>query len=212
MDPLTETIIATTGTGSGAVPLGILVMRLLLNTIVILIMIFGIYRPKQRPTSATRDLTFTFVLFNILIFFTASLLAVSSMKTGIAFALFAVFSILRYRTVQMEIVDMTFLFISIIVAVINSTVTRSVETEVILSIDLFIVAITAGMFALRNKNRGISLSVRFEQIELLHKNRESELYEELSKRTGFTIVGCEIVHVNYTQDFADLIIHGKILE
>jgi len=207
MDPFIETISTVSGSGNNAIPLGLLLIRLALNTIVVLVMIFGIYRFKQLNTPSTRDLTFTFVIFNILIFFIASLLAVSSMKTGIAFALFAIFSILRYRTVQMEIIDMTFLFICIILAVINSTVTRSVATELIFSIDLFILIATAFLKHLLIKKRGITLSIRFEKIELLHANKKEELYGELHRRTGLIIQSVEIVNLNFTQDLADLLVH-----
>jgi hypothetical protein len=48
-----------------------------------------------------KDYLFTYFLFNILIFFLCVLLNNVKLSTGFAFGLFAIFSVLRYRTEQL---------------------------------------------------------------------------------------------------------------
>ncbi|MBK6343481.1 MAG: DUF4956 domain-containing protein [Flavobacteriales bacterium] len=52
--------------------------------------------------SPQKDFLFTYFLFNVLIFFLCGLLNSVKLSTGFAFGLFAIFSILRYRTEQIS--------------------------------------------------------------------------------------------------------------
>ena len=101
----------------------LLLIRFIMNLAFILLLIGCVYSPVKKK----REYLFVFFNFNILIFFIASLLSKIKMETGFAFGLFAVFSIIRYRTKQIPIKEMTFLFISIILATINSMVTIEID-------------------------------------------------------------------------------------
>ncbi|MCB0783541.1 MAG: DUF4956 domain-containing protein, partial [Flavobacteriales bacterium] len=82
-----------------------------------------IYYPIHRK----KDYLFTYFLFNILIFFLCVLLNNVKLSIGFAFGLFAIFGILRYRTEQIGIKDMTYLFSVITLAVINALVSKKVS-------------------------------------------------------------------------------------
>src|SRR4051812_3086875 len=75
------------------------------------------------------DLFFTFFIFNIVIFLICFLLNKVNISMGAAFGLFAVFSMLRYRTEDISIKDMSYLFlviaIGLIAAVAQITTTSS---------------------------------------------------------------------------------------
>ncbi|MDC7223919.1 MAG: DUF4956 domain-containing protein [Spirochaetales bacterium] len=100
-----------------------LFVRFLVNLLFLVFLIRRVYSPTKKD----RKYPFVFFNFNILVFFIASFLSTIKMETGFAFGLFAIFSIIRYRTEQIPIKEMTFLFISIILATINSTVTREID-------------------------------------------------------------------------------------
>ena len=84
-------------------------LRLLIDVISMFVLVrliyFRIYKKK--------DYLFTFFLFNIIIFIITYLLNKVDMSMGAAFGLFAVFSMLRYRTEGLTTKDMTYLFIVI---------------------------------------------------------------------------------------------------
>lgn len=62
---------------------------------------------------------FTFFMFNTIVFFVAYMLSTVDVSFGFAFGLFAIFGILRYRTEQVAIKEMTYLFGTITLGLVN---------------------------------------------------------------------------------------------
>ena len=91
-------------------------MSFVINLAIITIIVRFIYYPRQR----SKDYVFTFFAFNTIIFFVMTLLNDSAISLGAGFGLFAIFSILRYRTNAIPIREMTYLFIVTALPVINS--------------------------------------------------------------------------------------------
>ena len=87
------------------------------NLFVALIIVRFIYYPVKQ----NKNYVFTFLAFNTIIFFVMSLLTTIELSVGAGFGLFAIFSVLRYRTNPMPARDMTYLFILIGLPVINSS-------------------------------------------------------------------------------------------
>ncbi len=174
--------------------------RLALNMFFAYIVIYRIYYKINR----NREYLFTFFIFNLLIFFVSSLLSDVKMKTGFAFGLFAIFSILRYRTEAINIKEMTFLFISIIIAVINSTVTMKIP---LVNIIMANVVIIGSVHILENrwlKNFNESIGIIYEKIELIQKGREAELIEDLKIRTNLNVVSYEVLKIDFLKDIVKL--------
>lgn len=178
----------------------ILLVRFIINGCFITLLTWGIYYQINKNT----EYLFNFILFNILIFFVSSLLSTIELGTGFAFGLFAIFSILRYRTEPIPIKEMTFLFISIIAAIINSTVTSGISIVVIIFADVIILVTTYIMEKRWLKNFKPFKSIVFENIELIHEDRKNELILELEKRTGLKILDVKVEKIDYLKDIADL--------
>src|SRR5690606_35972900 len=100
-----------------------LIFKFGLDAIVVFILIRLIYYPIHRK----KENLFTYFVFNFLIFFLCMLLNNVKLSTGFGFGLFAVFSIIRYRTEQLEVKDMTYLFAAICVAVINALAGKKIS-------------------------------------------------------------------------------------
>ena len=93
-----------------------------------LIVMFGIY-PSQRQ----REFAFTAVMLNIVVFFICFTMKKLELDLGLALGLFAVFGVLRYRTDSIRPKEMTYLFIVIGIAVINSLANKKTSyAEVVL--------------------------------------------------------------------------------
>ena len=86
------------------------------NFMVAFLIVRFIYYPVKR----NRNYIFTFLAFNTIIFFVLSLLSGIDLSIGFGFGLFAIFSVLRYRTNPIPIRDMTYLFVLIGLPVMNS--------------------------------------------------------------------------------------------
>src|ERR1041385_8956291 len=81
-------------------------MRLGINLFSVFLLVRFIYFPAHK----SREYFFTFFIFNLVIFLITFLLNKVEMSMGAAFGLFAVFTMLRYRTEGISIKDMTYLF------------------------------------------------------------------------------------------------------
>ena len=178
----------------------ILAVKFLINLVTISILIFGIYYPINKNSGYL----FNFFILNILIFFVSSLLSNIKLQTGFAFGLFAIFSILRYRTETIPIKEMTFMFISIIIATINSSVTEGLSHAEIMFANIVIILMTYIMERFWLRKYKPSKIIEFEIIELIHQNRRTELISELEKRIGQKISDVEIESINFLKDTAVL--------
>ncbi|MGL1890503.1 MAG: DUF4956 domain-containing protein [Spirochaetaceae bacterium] len=178
----------------------VLLLRFLINAVVIVILTWGIYYKINRNS----EYLFNFIIFNILIFFVSSLLSKSDLNTGFAFGIFAIFSILRYRTEPLPIKEMTYMFISIVVAIINSTVTSGLSIYEIAFANIIIVLATYIMEKKWLRNYKAYKRIIFEDIKLIHKDKKTELIEVLESRTGYKINDVFIEKIDYLKDIAVL--------
>ena len=176
-----------------------------INFISACIIIRGIYYQKEKDYS----FIFTFMVFNTVIYFIMCLFTSVELSIGVGFGLFALFSVLRYRTETVPIREMTYLFVMVALPLINSVYFGSRSYLSLFIANASIIAVIWFM----EKEQGFSyegrLQVTYEDIELIHPSRKEELYADLYARTGKEITRCDIVHVNYVQDVADLVIHYK---
>lgn len=183
-----------------------LLIRLALNLSVAYSIIYFIYQPTRRDS----EYLFTFMIFNPLIFFVCHLFSKVDLSIGFAFGLFAVFSILRYRTTTIQVKEMTYMFIVIAVAVINALATKKVSYTELLFTNAFIIGITY-VLERYSMNSGMNMQlVRYDVIENMKPENETLLLEDLKKRIGKEIIRYEIIDVDYIRDYARLrVYYGK---
>ena len=173
-----------------------LLFRFLINLVVAFIIIRMLYYPSQKR----KDYLFTYFLFNILIFLLCYLLSNIKLSIGFAFGLFAIFGILRYRTEAVPIREMTYLFMVIAVAVLNSLTNKKVSiTEVIFTngIIILVTYLLERVFLIKHESRK---TVLYERIELITPEKRTELIDDLRKRTGLTIHRIEIGKIDFLRE------------
>src|SRR5512145_1697940 len=86
------------------------------NFLVALLLVRFIYYPSTH----NKSYVFTFLAFNTVIYFVLSFMTSIEIGIGVGFGLFAIFSILRYRTDPIPIREMTYLFIISALPLMNS--------------------------------------------------------------------------------------------
>lgn len=171
-----------------------------MNIVAVLILIGFIYYPNYQK----REILFTFVIFNVVIFVLTFALNHIKMSMGAAFGLFAVFSMLRYRTEGISPKDMTYLFIVIAVGLIGAI---QLDYIVLMIIYLIVVAFTFLLDGNILFKRQFSKLVLYENIELIKPTRNEELLMDLKTRTGLNIYKVSIVKIDFLRDAAQLEIH-----
>ena len=166
----------------------------------ILLIILVIYYPNYRKM----DTIFTFILFNIVIFLLTFVLNKVKISMGAAFGLFAVFSMLRYRTAGIGMKDMTYLFIFIAIGLLSGIQLDYYELAIICGI---IFAVTLLMDTRLILKREQSKNIQFEKIDLVKPENHDLLMEELKQRTGLNIHRISINRLDYLKDIASIRIY-----
>ena len=174
--------------------------------------IFALIRLVYFPAYKKRELFFTFFIFNIIIFFICFLLNKVELSMGAAFGLFAVFSMLRYRTEDISIKDMTYLFLVIAIGLISAVTKIKDASEgfevVFLALINAIIVLVA--FILDSKfliKKEVVKIVNYENIELIHEQRHPELIEDLKKRTGINVHRISVQKIDFLNDSAQIKIY-----
>lgn len=161
------------------------------------------------PKSKRGDYFFTFILIAISIFLLIYLLGGVKLKTGFALGLFAIFSIIRYRTEQVAIREMTYLFIIIAVSAINGLVAEEVSMlEMLITNMLFIFSLWLCESNLFIRHLSYKI-IKYDNINLITPDKEEELITDLKKRTGLDIVKIEIGGIDFLKDTAIIKMYYK---
>ncbi len=175
-------------------------INLLIDLVAMLLIIGLIYYPNYRRL----DTIFTFVLFNITIYLLTFLLNQVKISMGAAFGLFAVFSMLRYRTAGISVKDMTYLFVFIAMGLLSGIQLEIGELLIVFAVMIVMIFVfDTKLLIKREANKTIYL----EDIELTHIDRENDLIEELKKRTGLNIHRVMIKEISYLRDSATVKIY-----
>jgi hypothetical protein len=177
----------------------------MLNLFFVGIVVRFFYYPKCKRS----EFFFTFILIAISIFLLIYLLGGVKLKTGFALGLFAIFSIIRYRTEQVAIREMTYLFIIIAMSAINGLVIEELSySEMIAANLLFILSIWLCESHLFISHLSYKV-IKYDNINLITPEKEKELIDDLKKRTGLNIVKVEVGGIDFLKDAAIIKMYYK---
>lgn len=180
-----------------------LILGFLFNFIVALVIVRFIYYPMTH----NKPYVFTFLTFNTVIFFVLTFITSIEMSIGVGFGLFAIFTILRYRTDPIPIREMTYLFVIAALPVMNSA---GVSAGNWLELAFSNIAVMVILFVLE-KEWGFHYEaykqITYEKIALIKPENRHLLLADLQERTGLTIKRAVIGKVNFLRDTAEIKIY-----
>jgi hypothetical protein len=170
------------------------------NLLVAVIVIRLIYYPSTH----NKSYVFTFLAFNTIIYFVLSFLATIEIGLGVGFGLFAIFSILRYRTDPIPIREMTYLFVISALPVMNSAATNGEIWPQLIAANTAILAILLILEKEWGFHYEASKQIVYEKIELIRPEHLAELQADLEERTGLTIKRIVIGKMDFLRDVVNL--------
>lgn len=202
-----------------------------LNTFFVWVIVHFFYFPKGRR----RDYYFSFILMSISIFMLIFLLlgADKSVGTGVALGLFAIFSIVRFRTESVPIREMTYLFVLVAMSVLNGKLGSNIHflesaptpkdpnfmleipvsfTESLVLSALYIVILSSIIIAIvwlaesllaKSYKEGCKY-VKYDNIELIRPDKKEELKADLEQRLGIKVLRVEVGAVDFLKDMTML--------
>ena len=183
--------------------LGELFFRFLFNTAIVYTIIRFIYYPVRKR----KDYVFTFLLLGTIIFLLCFLLDNVKLEMGMALGLFAIFGIIRYRTRQIPIKEMTYLFLVIGLSVMNSLSSRKITYADLGLTNLLLLCVTFSAERLLLLRHESSKSINYEKIELIKPENRERLLSDLQERTGLIINRVEIGKIDFLKDSANINIY-----
>lgn len=179
-----------------------------------LIFLALVVRFAWHPYSRDRDFAFSAVMLNITVFFICFAMKKLELSIGMALGLFAIFGVLRYRTETLTSKDLTYLFIVVGMAVVNSLSNRKTSYVELLAVNATIlVASIIGEGLIRKMRSGRRpapeikqrrQTIDYDKLELLAPDRREELTADLCQRTHLPIGRIRIDNIDLLENKAIL--------
>jgi hypothetical protein len=132
-----------------------------------------------------------------------------TLELGFALGLFAIFGIIRYRTDPIPIKEMTYLFLVVGIAIINSLANKKVSYAELMFTNMAILGITWFLENVWLSKQLDTVRINYEKIELVHPERKDELIADLKERTGLDVQDVKVDRMSYLRDTARLMVSFK---
>ena len=178
-------------------------VRFLINMMSVFVLIRFIYFKINKH----RELFFTYFIFNLIIFLMCFFLNKLKISMGAAFGLFAVFGMLRYRTEDLSIKDMTYLFLVIAIGLMTAVIKLEdiayyYEFVFIIVVNAFVLLLTYLLESNALMKQETAKQIIYENIELIKPEKRDELMADLESRTGQKINRISIGRIDFLRDTA----------
>lgn len=178
---------------------------LVINTFSVWFITQYLYYPRSR----NRLYYFTYILLSTAIFVLLFMAQGTKVQMGAALGLFAVFGILRYRTEQVSVREMTYLFYLVALSVANGTSAKG-DWFLIAAINIIFILVAALMELMLGRTKVQAKLVKYDNIELVVPERREELIADLEKRLGLKVVNVEVGAVDFLLDCCLLNVHYRV--
>jgi hypothetical protein len=149
----------------------------------------------------------TFYVLNVVVFLVTVLLSRVDMTMGAAFGLFAVFSMLRYRTEGLSAKDMTYMFLVIALGLLSAVVPGGATGVAVMG--LSVVVVTAVLEGSWLAPRELAQPVVYDNVDLVQLGARSELIADLRARTGLDVQRVDVLEIDYVRDAARLTLYYR---
>lgn len=142
----------------------------------------------------------TSFLIGVTTYFLILVLSKNEFGLGAGLGLFAIFGIIRYRTEQVPILEMTYIFLSITIAVISALADGIVNTffSVIL-INFCLIVISILLFAFLNKHEEEKVELNIDSLDWLNLSLE-EQKNFLSMKSFHTVNTFQVISIDWLKE------------
>ena len=182
-------------------------LELILRFVFNLFFLFVLIRYIYYTTTRRKDFLVTYMLLSTIVFLLLFLLESVKLQVGVALGLFAIFGILRYRTSQIPIREMTYLFLVIGLSVINALANKKISYAELLFTNFMVLFIAWGLEKVWLMRHETKKNIIYEKIDLIKPEKRQELIKDIEERTGLKISRIEVGRIDFMRDSARLRIY-----
>ncbi|NQT58579.1 MAG: DUF4956 domain-containing protein [Bacteroidetes bacterium] len=171
-----------------------------------LLVLFIISRVVYFPGNKRKEFVFTFIIIGSTVFILSFMLSSINMELGLALGLFAIFGIIRYRTITIVVKEMTYLFLAITISVINSLASAGyTNMHLLIANSAMIVLVILMEFFWMRKSMS-SLTIKYEKITLIKPENHEKMRVDIEERLGIEIVNIKIGKIDFLRDTASVLV------
>jgi len=123
---------------------------------------------------------------------------------GVAFGLFAIFSIIRYRTVSIPIREMGYFFTCVTLGIINSMTNYQEHFYEILLSNIIAIGLVIVLESFFKIERQVFRNINYDKLELLRPENKLILMEDLRKRTGLQVTDVKVDRIDLVKNVCRL--------
>ena len=175
-----------------------------IRLIVALVVQFIVVRLIYYRYSKREGRVFTFMQMGLMIFLVCVLLKSVELQLGMALGLFAIFAILRFRSSNLSLRDMTYFFTVIGISVINAMATWEVPVRGMITVNGIIIVSVLLLEKYFHRDDLTVTTLMYDRLDLLQSARLQELLKDLSERTGEKIEKVEIKKIDLIKKVSEI--------
>jgi hypothetical protein len=181
-------------------PIWDFLIRFSVNLLALFLLIWVIYHKFAKNVTYI----FSFFQMGIMIFAVCFLLKAVDIKFGVALGLFAIFGILRFRTENMPVKCMSYLFTIIGISALNAMASFPNPVRGFIVFNALIVVSTLLLEILVSKADVNRHRLTYKRLDLLSEDKKLELLEDISNTIGRRINRVFIRNIDIPKGQADL--------
>ena len=156
--------------------------------------------------SKKKSLVFCLFMFNLLIFIVGYILSNTNMGLGAGLGLFAIFTMLRYRSETLNLREMTYIFIIITIGFINST-NGIKHPGIIVFLDFVILALAYYLERFIGSHILSSEKIKYDNLELLKPQYRHLLNQDIFLKTGIKAKTISVESISIADNSARLVVY-----
>ena len=179
-----------------------LVLRFVFNVGMAAALIIFVYRKNCQ----NKEFAFTLFSFNMIIFALCTILNNVELSVGSGFGLFAVFTMMRYRSEQLQIKDMTYLLVLVAMGFINSTFQGSIGPFEIMFLNISMITFLLVLEKTLFNQKIVKQKIKYDNLDLLKVGNQSMLRKDLEDKLGARIEDIQIESINYPEGSANIVV------
>lgn len=173
-----------------------------LNFLTNLIFLLVLYRVLIFRNNFDIGFLSSIFILNITIYFTTAVLNKTELNLGAGFGLFAVFSMLRFRTTDISQHQMIFMFLAIAFGLIAGVWQTNLNG--LFAIFAVISTLIFGFYSVFRKQVYTTKTIAYDKINLIIPERHQELLSDLKARTGLDVKKVEILDIDFLKDATEI--------
>jgi hypothetical protein len=180
-----------------------LLLQFGINLAILLILARAMYFKWNRKP----EYMFAQLITGVIVFMICALLRWVQLGLGLVLGLFAIFAIIRFRTINVPVKEMAYLFMSVGISAVNALLPVNQCLQWIIFANAILMLVTFIMEKVFFSHILSQRTITYDNTELLKPSKHALLLQELKELTELNIIRIEIGKVDYTKRHAQIRIY-----